>query len=216
MQKLPRGYYAVQSDFETASKDTFEYRGVTYAVEEGVNLFATAKDADLQATETPDTVLEGLPYDAFEGPVLLFSVGRHKVDGFSGSGSRYLLGQRAGINPNLPSPDPMEPPLFNPARNIEGESVLWGGFYTGMMVFRKAESEVVVLDGFTDEDARFGCWPNYPAKCRASFKNIIHTGPCGQNIYDLSEVNYGGEILLENIRLQNFDDLGYGGAFLLL
>ncbi len=216
MQKLPRGYYAVQSDFETSSKDTFEYRGVTYAVEEGVNLFASAKDADLKATETPDTVLEGLPYDSFEAPVLLFSVGRHKVDGFSGSGSRYLLGQRAGVNPNLPSADPMEPPAFNPARNIEGESVLWGGFYTGMLVFRKAENEIVVLDGFTSEDARFGCWPNYPAKCMASFKNMIHTGPCGQNIYDLSEVNYGGEILLENIRLQNFDDLGYGGAFLLL
>ena len=39
MQQLPKGYYAVQSDFANAPKTEFTFRGVTYAVTEGVNLF---------------------------------------------------------------------------------------------------------------------------------------------------------------------------------
>ena len=216
MQCLPRGYYAVQSDFENAPKDSFVFGGVTYAVEAGVNLFATAKEADLKATETPDTVLEGLPYGSFSAPVLLFSAGRHKVDGFRANGSRYLLGQRVGVTPNLPSTDPLEPPVLNPARNAEGESVLWGSYYGGTMVFQKQECALALVDGFTVEDARFGCWTTAPTKCMVAFKNLLHTGPCGHYIYDLSERRFDGEILLENIRLQNFDDLGYGGTFLYL
>ena len=42
---LPRGYYAVQNDFENASKETFVYKGVTYAVKEGENLFPTVIEA---------------------------------------------------------------------------------------------------------------------------------------------------------------------------
>ena len=49
MQKLPKGYYAIQADFENAAKDCFTYKGVCYEVEEGVNLFATAPEADAEA-----------------------------------------------------------------------------------------------------------------------------------------------------------------------
>ena len=64
MQRLPRGYYAVASDFENASKDTFTYKGVTYAVTEGVNLFGRVRDADKVATDIPETVLDGVEYTA--------------------------------------------------------------------------------------------------------------------------------------------------------
>ena len=42
MIKLPKGYYAVQSDFENASKNVFVFKGVEYEVTEGENLFANA------------------------------------------------------------------------------------------------------------------------------------------------------------------------------
>ena len=124
MLSLPRGYYAVAADFENAPKDTFTYKGVTYAVEEGVNLFATALEADAAASETPEAVLEGLDYDHFEAPVLLFSKGVHSTKRLLLRGARYLLGEGAGINPNLPVTDPLvggERYLFDvPSGALEG------------------------------------------------------------------------------------------------
>jgi hypothetical protein len=38
MKKLPLGYFAVQSDFENAPKDSFTYRGEIFEVKEGENL----------------------------------------------------------------------------------------------------------------------------------------------------------------------------------
>ncbi len=216
MQRLPKGYYAVQSDFETAPKDTFVFAGVTYAVEDGVNLFGNIKDANKAATESPEEVLPGLCYESFDAPVLLFSQGRHKVDGFNAAGSRYLLGQRAGVTPNLPAPAPDEPPAFNPARDEEGESVLWGSYYGGNLYFTNPACEVVTVDGFTMADARICCWVPAPTKCRLTVRNIVHKSPCGHCLYEFSERKFAGEMLLENIRLQNFDDLGYAGIFVLL
>ena len=128
MLQLPRGYYAVAADFENAPKDQFTYKGVTYAVEEGVNLFATAPEADAVATEIPDTVLEGLDYERFEAPVLLFSVGTHRIDNFNPVASRYVLGEKAGVNPNLTPKKFGDLPPLNPERaDAEAESVLYGG-----------------------------------------------------------------------------------------
>ena len=107
MQQLPKGYYAVQADFENAPKDSFTYRGVTYAVTKGVNLFGTIQEANEVATEAPDTVLEGLPYESFSAPVLLFSTGTHRIDKTAITASRILLGERAGISPSLPAESPL-------------------------------------------------------------------------------------------------------------
>ena len=72
MIKLPKGYYAVQSDFENAQKDKFVFKGVEYEVVEGENLFATVIDAHAAATEVPETVIEGLDYESFDTPVIIF------------------------------------------------------------------------------------------------------------------------------------------------
>ena len=155
MQQLPRGYYAVASDFENASKDTFTYKGVTYAVTEGVNLFATVHDADKAAKEIPEMVLDGVNYTEFSAPVILFSVGKHKIDRYRFGGSRYLLGENAGVSPNVWSEDRFASPAFNEARTEDKDSVLWGSYYGGVFVAEKATCEIVVVDGFTLADARF-------------------------------------------------------------
>ena len=139
MQQLPKGYYAVQSDLVNASQTTFTYRGITYAVTVGVNMFATAAEANAVATEVPDAVLEGLPYERFTAPVLLFSAGEHRIgkritERLQFSDSRILLGEGAGISPNLPGNDPMQPPALNPDRDGGGESVLGGGYDYGTVV----------------------------------------------------------------------------------
>jgi hypothetical protein len=148
MQQLPKGYYAVQSNFESAPKDSFTYKGVTYAVTEGENLFATLADANAKATEVPETVLEGLSYETFTTPVLLFSAGEHKIDKFSFDHSLTLLGQGAGINPNTPAADPMTTPTLTEAR-AEGESVLLGSFWYGYFTVGSIEASTIIVDGFS-------------------------------------------------------------------
>ncbi len=216
MQQLPRGYYAVASDFENAPKDTFTYKGVTYAVTEGVNLFATVHDADKAAKEIPDMVLDGVNYTEFCAPVILLSAGRHKIDRYRFGGSRYLLGANAGVNPNVWGEDRFVSPAFNEARAEEKESVLWGSYYGGVLVAEKAACEIVVVDGFTLEDARFGAWVLAPASCNITLRNLVNKSPCGHLLYDLADVGSNGEVLLENIRVKDFDDLAYAGNFLLL
>ena len=101
MIQLPKGYYAVAADFESGSKDTFTYRGVSYAVSEGANLFATPLEALEAATDIPDVVLDGLDYDSFDTPVILFSVGTHRIDKLRIEKPIALLGEKAGVSPNL-------------------------------------------------------------------------------------------------------------------
>ncbi len=216
MQKLPRGYYAVQSDFENAPKDTFVFRGVTYAVEEGVNLFATPHDADKAATEVPEVVLDGLEYASFDAPVVLFSVGKHSIDRFKFSASRYWLGEKAGVNPNLPAETLMDPPELNPARSgsEEGESLLRGGYDYGTMYVDLPVSKLV-LDGFACLNARFCDGRSADGQdTEIVFRNIVQVTPCGKTLYYFSpQRTFEREVRWENVRLQNFDDLQYGGLF---
>ena len=227
MQLLPKGYYAVQSDFENAPKDTFTYRGVTYQVEAGVNLFDSCYAADVAATEVPDVVLEGLPYEQFTAPVILFSAGKHKIgstraEAVSFKASRYLLGEQAGVSPSIwGGDDPTAVPPLNPARGGDTESVLSGTRYFGRMkVDAEAEIDTLVLDGFTC--SKFFRVADLRTKgdrpCTYTFANIIHKGPCGYPLYDAARLAADTElhrdITLDNIRLDNFYDLGRGGLFL--
>ena len=217
MQKLPRGYFAVQSDFENASKTEFVYKGVSYAVEAGVNLFATVHEAEaaiVKEPASPDTVLQGLYYEAFEGPVILFSAGRHKIDRYTPAGNRYLLGQGACVSPNLPAARG-ECPELNPARATEEtESLLFGTFYYGYVQLSNPEAKIFVEDGFLLEAARsFDTRSAAGGLCRLIFRNNIYKSPCGQIVHNFisQKDELHREVYIEHSRLQNFDDLGYGG-----
>lgn len=226
MQQLPKGYYAIQSDFENAPKDTFTYRGVTYAVEVGVNLFASCAEANAAATEIPEEVLAGLPYEQFTAPVLLFSAGVHHIGGKPENmvvigASRVLLGEQAGVDPNVfNTQDPTAVPALCPARVGAGESELRGArWYSRMNVTGDGEINTLVMDGFTC--SKFFRVADLRTKsklpCTLTFRNIIHTGPCGYPLYEAvrltADTNLHRTLRLENIRLENFYDYGRGGMF---
>ena len=219
MLQLPKGYYAVAADFENAPKDQFTYKGVTYAVEEGVNLFATAPEADAAACEIPDTVLAGLDYEKFDAPVLLFSVGTHRIDDFNPTASRYVLGEQAGVNPNLTPEKFGDVPPLNPERAVaEAESVMYGGNAKGNIRPQSAEVEILVIDGFYNRKARlFDHRQNVTGKSYVAQKNIVYIGPWGKlhNLFSASRKGYDlrREVLLQNIRFEHYDGMDFGGVF---
>ena len=228
MNQLPKGYYAVQSlpdDVTELVATSFTYKGVEYAVEVGVNVFPTVAAALAAATETPETVIEGLSYEKFEAPVILLSTGTHGV-GRKGSKDRvifdrsvYVLGEQAGVSPNLPFEDPMQPQPLNPARgNKETESNLRGGYDFGCMYASAPNISVLVFDGVvTSKNWRFGEWRSAPTcDVKVEFKNIIHCSPDGHTLYSFSAIRadnaYQRTVSLENVRLEpDFFDCGYGG-----
>jgi hypothetical protein len=121
---------------------------VTYAVEVGVNLFATPHEALAAAAEVPETVLEGLDYKSFEAPVILFSVGTHRIDKLVIDRAAYFLGEKAGVSPNLPAPGKTDAPLFNAQRSVkEEESILYGGYWYGTMKVLGPNIPLLLLDG---------------------------------------------------------------------
>ncbi len=219
MQQLPRGYYAVQSDFSGAPKESFTFRGVSYAVTEGVNLFATLADAVFHAEETPETVLDGLPYDDFSVPVILCSAGKHinnrRITKFVIDRPVLFLGEGTGINPNLPTGNPLELPLLNPAR-AEGESVILGDYWWGDMLVQ-GDVNFYGFDGFTFENARLRDLREDGPVCEIVFRNIIEAGPCGRQLFRIDPPKAGSSIyrrlILQNIRSVGYDDYGYGGVF---
>ena len=229
MNQLPKGYYAVQciaDDVPELVADSFTYKGVTYAAEVGVNLFPTIAAAQAAATEIPDTVLEGLDYEKFEAPVILLSAGKHGV-GRKGPKDRiifdrsiYILGEQAGVNPNLPSEDPMQPQPLNPARagGDETESNLRGGYDFGCAYASSPDISILVIDGVvTTRSWRFGEWRGNPnCDVTVAFKNVIHHSPDGHTLYSVSCIREDNPhhrlMILENIRLdKDFFDCGYGG-----
>ena len=219
MLALPKGYYAVQADFENAPKDTFTYKGVTYAVTEGVNLFATAPEADAAATEVPDTVLEGLDYTCFEAPVLLFSTGTHRIDNLNPISSRYILGEKAGVNPNLAPERFGELPPLNPERaDAEAESIMYGGNSAGNIRPQDVGVEILVVDGFYNRKARlFDRRITSTGKCYVEVKNILYVQPWGK-LHNLFSGSHAGhdlhrEVVMRNLRFNDYDAMNMGSVF---
>ena len=220
MNQLPKGYYAVVSDFENAPKDVFTFRGETYAVTEGVNLFGSVIDANAAATECPEVILEGLPYDELPAPVLLLSKGKHRIDKLMIEDSRILLGEKVGVSPSLAERVGDEPPLRNPDRcEIAEESILYGGYWYGVIRVTGAAVPLVILDGFTMEKSRFADGRTKgDCDTRIILRNLYHTSPCLHNVYVFEnphpDTPMHRSILFENVRLEkDFDELGYGRIF---
>ena len=226
MKTLPKGYFAVKSDFENTDKSVFTFKGETFAVTEGENLFGNIKDAVEAAcgAEAPSEVLSILSYEKLEAPVLLFSSGSHEVNSFDRIkvyDSIVMLGENAGVNPNLLSSDRLTEPALNPARE-ENETVLLGSYWYGKIFIESEKCELFIMDGFTCAGVRFKDTRTKGGKFRFESRNIIHTGKCGweHNQYNFLPADKDGtldrDVLIENVRMIEFPDLDYGGNFILL
>ncbi len=226
MKKLPLGYFAVASDFENASKDSFAFRGETFAVTEGENLFATVNEALEAAAKAaaPDEIICGLPYDSFPAPVIIFSAGKHNIEVFNRVkilNSVVLLGEKAGISPNIPSKNRLDLPAENPERG-EGESILVGHYWYGNISLEGNDCEYFIMDGFLSAGVRIKDARQNGGKFCFESKNIIHTGRCGweHNQYNFvplsADSQLDRDILIQNIRIIEFPDLDYGGSFALI
>ncbi len=223
MKELPRGYFAVQSDFENSDHSVFSFRGETFAVKSGENLFATlpeALKAALDAT-APDEVICSLPYEGFNAPVILFSAGSHVIDRVRIERSVIMLGENAGVNPNLAGSDRLEMPTLNPERT-QNESVLSGSYWFGKIDVIAAACETIIMDGFTSAGVRFKDARTVGGKTVFESRNIIHEGPCGweHNQYNFVAPKADGgldrEVKIINNRVTDFPDHDYAGTFVLL
>ena len=226
MKTLPKGYFAVIPDTPDCDKATLTYRGETFAVTEGENLFVTANAAvdAAKGADAPTEIICSLPYESFPAPVVLFSAGEHIINVFDRIkvfSSVVMLGEQAGVNPNLPSENRLEMPALNPLRT-ENETVLAGSYWYGKLFIEGGDCEYLIMDGFTCAGLRIKDVRTSGKNFRFESKNIIHTGPCGweHNQYNfLAAAPDGGldrDILIENVRAIGFPDLDYGGTFALL
>ncbi len=217
--RLPKGYYAVQSDPRALSSGEFSYRGVCYEVTPGEDVFATMQEANAHATALPEERLAGLETISLTTPVILLSAGVHCPDKFSFDRSIAILGQGAGISPNLPAPERTVPPAPNPAREGEGETVLRGSYWFGKMVIPEGSgAQSVLLDGFSTTGVSFrDLRRRGEGTVCFTARNIVHLSPCAYMLYFFADPATDGalhrEVTFENIRLQNFDDYGYGTNF---
>ncbi len=217
MQKLPKGYYAVASLPEGAPLprqiDQFTYKGITYTVTPGVNLFATLHQAAAAACDTPTELLPGLQYNTFTTPVILFSAGEHNIDKFCFDRSLTLLGQGAGINPNLPaSGDAL--PGKNAAFDTD-KSILAGSYWHGHMRVEDPAVAEITCDGLAFLSVRFKDLRT-TGNSNLTFKNIEQLGPCGYHLFDFAagDQKLNRQVGLHNTRVVDYDNLGYGNSFL--
>lgn len=216
MKALPTGYIAVQNNFEESAKDSFTYKGVTYAVIEGVNLFATIAEANAFATSIPTEKLEGLEDIEIDTPVILFSEGRHTIDKFAFDHSVALLGQNAGISSELAASGD-DTPDINPVRE-ENESVLYGSYWFGVYRVGSPDVKKITVDGFSVKGARFQDLRRDGGKYSVSFKNMIHQEYDGHILYFFAQPKADQTVeravLFQNIRVVDFDDCDYGAYFI--
>lgn len=219
--RLPKGYFAVLPEGADAAEPIFEYQGWEYEVTAGENVFPNLFDAAEAAWalgEVPETVLPGLPYAAFDAPVLLFSAGKYKIDGFDFRRSLILLGEGAGKDPNTTPDDPTEPPALSPERaDPDRESRLYGSYWFGKMLITGAEAQTVVLDGFSSKMVRLIDSRTDGGRVLVALRNMQYVSPCGKTLHLFSRPRADGTldrtVEMRNIRVTDFDDLDYGAIF---
>ena len=213
---LPRGYYAVQSDFESCDKTIFTYKGVCYNVTEGENLFPSLAEANKAALSAPEEALEGIEASVPDTPTILFSEGRHTVDRFAFNHSVTLWGQNAGIPSELPTTDVLATPDINPTRE-KNESILYGSYWFGAYQVGSPAVEKIVVDGFSVKGARFNDLRNGGGKYTVIFRNMIHQRYDGHTLYTFAppkkDQTVERSVVFENVRVVDFDDCDYGAYF---
>ena len=212
---LPKGYYAVQSDYENFDKTSFTYKGVTYSVTEGGNLFPTLAEAQAAASDVPEQKIEGVS-ELYNAPVILFSEGKHSIDKFIFDRSLILLGQGADVTPNLKN-ETRDVLALDPKR-AENESVFVGSFWHGKMTVNSSEVRTVVYNGFTVEGARFNDARREGEDIRFEFKNLIYPGYSGHQLFAFgvpkADSFLSRSVEFSGIRVVELDDCDFGAPFL--
>ena len=218
MKELPSGFYAVQAGLDAKEdKSVFTYKGVDYAVREGVNLFPEVYAALEAAADVPSSALENLSYSHFETPVILFSAGEHRTRNVTFKKSVTLLGEGAGVSPNMPS-EGFEFPEADPERGGEKETILRAS-YDHRHYSLSGDTNTFIMDGFTLK------WPVFydgrasGGKYSLKFSNLIYFSHNGFDHFQFAGADENDpadrEVLIENVRMVDYDGLGYGGSFLL-
>ncbi|MBE6591746.1 MAG: hypothetical protein E7646_06865 [Ruminococcaceae bacterium] len=221
MERLPKGYYAVIADEEKFDGNSFNFKGTDYQVTKGENLFFTLKDANDAAKDIPEVLIDGVPEIELNAPVILMSAGEHPVGRTHKNivkflASRIILGQRAGISPNLKPADPRELPEQNPLRGGDNETIFRGGYDFGNVYLDGEGVTSFYIDGVTLKKSRFACYTsNVTHDSKYHFKNLIHQSPSGHSFYvfakPISAEGTVRELLFENIRQdKDFFDCRYG------
>lgn len=214
MKELPRGYYVVTNNDNFKS---FSFKGITYSVKEGVNIFPSLKAASQCAENIPEAVIEGLDYISFNTPVILFSEGEHRVESFEFVKSLTLLGQNAGISPNDSTVKGAFPSLS--VKRKTNETVLLGHYWFGVMNVRQNTVKHISLDGLSLRALRFNDHRSQGDYSYMTFKNIIHRGSCGRHAFYFAEIDKNSplkrSVLFENCRVEDADAYDYGENFIL-
>lgn len=212
---LPKGYYAVQSDYENADKNSFTYKGVTYSVTEGENLFQTLAEAQAAASDVPEQKIEGIS-ELYNVPVILFSEGKHSIDKFIFDRSLILLGQGADVTPNFKN-EVGDVPTLDPKRE-KNESVLIGSFWHGKMTVSSPDVRTVVYNGFTIEGARFNDTRREGEELRLEFRNLSYPGYSGHQVFAFAspkaEASLSRSVEFIGIRVAELDDCDFGASFI--
>ncbi|MBQ9543900.1 MAG: hypothetical protein IJV00_02090 [Clostridia bacterium] len=216
MRELPSGFYAVQCGLEEKeNKNVFTYKGVDYAVREGENLFGDIYGAVDAALVTPTETLENLSYTRFESPVILFSAGEHKTKAVTFKKSVTLLGEGAGIDPNLPSVGGAFPEA-DPRRG-QNETLLHAT-YDWRYYTVSGDAKYFAVDGFSLKWPIFYDSRTSGGKSELKFSNLIYYERGGFTNFYFALSNPADpierEVEIENVRMVDYDDLGYGYSFI--
>ncbi len=213
MKNLPEGYIAVTNTEKPAS--VFVFKGVSYRVIPGKNVFCSADEALQNIGVAPKTIIDGLQVLP-EAPAVLFSAGEHAADKLMIRKSVAFFGQNAGIRPNLPPRRKFACPAENKERKVN-ESILKGSFWFGKIWVENACDFTV--DGFSFDLLRIVSEVKNGEKECLTLKNIIFKSPCGDHMIKLNPIEKSSalkrEIALDGIRFTDFDGLGYGKNFIL-
>lgn len=218
MKELPLGFYAVQCDFDNCpDKTVFEFKGVKYAVKEGENLFGDVVSAVKAAVRIPECGLEGFEYERFTTPVLLFSPGEHRTHNVTFDRSITLLGANAGVYPNLPSAGGAFPEA-DPRRE-EGETVLHATYDFRHYSVTGADTRLFIIDGFSMRWPVFYDPRNSGGRYDLVFRNLVYRKYNGFNHFNFApsaaEDPIERHVVIENVRMVDYDDLDYGASFVL-
>ena len=214
--KLPEGIYVVSADFrEQEGAVSFDFRGVTYEAEVGVNAFGRLDDMSKAADKVPAEPFCGR---AFDVPVAILPAGVYPFKMTRADLCVFLeraiaiVGEQMGVSPNA-ADDVSQP---NPERTGP-ESVMEGGFYYGAVALDSDQPGVLCVDGVTIKSVRIQDRRTSGKSIGLDVRNCIIEGSHHHNIvagYALKNADDSRTITVADCRVDGFDARDGQGCFI--